>query len=70
MVQAEICRGIQQLLATVPPLDAPTKDRAWHELYKATLLDLMAATTPEVAAQAGQQAVRARTQARAIVSDY
>lgn len=70
MVQAEVCRAIAQVLATVPSLDAPTADRAWHELYKATVFDLLAATTPELAAQAGQQAARSRHQAHAIVSDY
>jgi hypothetical protein len=70
MVQAEVCFAIRQMWTMVPALDAPAADRAWFELYKAELMDLLGVMTPEVAAQAAQQAARARQQARAIISDY
>jgi hypothetical protein len=70
MVQAELCFALRQMFANIPTLDAPAADRSWHELYKADLADFIGGTTPEIAAQMAQLALRARSQARAIISDY
>jgi hypothetical protein len=70
IVQAELCFALRQMFATIPTLDAPAADRSWHELYKADLADFLGSTTPEIAAQMSQLALRARSQARAIISDY
>lgn len=68
-VQLEVCAAIRALLASVPPFSASIQQRADYLVRKAEVLELIAATDPCLAAQAGQLADRARQQAHALVYD-
>jgi len=70
VVQAEVSAAMRELLSSIPPHGASSQARVdWH-LRKAEVLDFVAATHPQYAAQAMTLALRARSEARAISSDY
>jgi len=70
VVQAEVGAQVRELLSSVPPQDADSKTRADWYVRKAEVLDFVAATHPQWAAQAERQGLRAESKARAIACDY
>ena len=69
-VELEIAAAIRMLLASIPPQETTTRQRADYQLRKAEVLDWLAATHPAWAAQATAISARARHEARALALDY
>ncbi len=70
VVQSEVSAAVRQLLSSVPPFGAGTQQLANYQFRKGEVLDFLAATNPEFAAQAQALAARARYEARAVACDY
>ncbi|MGH3539303.1 MAG: hypothetical protein ACRDQJ_13620 [Pseudonocardiaceae bacterium] len=70
VVLTEIGYGFRMLFATIPSLRASAEQRSDFELYKAQLFEAWAAVAPSCAAQALQQADKAKREAHAINLDY
>jgi hypothetical protein len=68
VVQSEVCTAIRALLASIPPCTASIPQRADYQIRKAEVFDLLAATDPCLATQAGEAAARARHEAHALAS--
>lgn len=68
VVQTEVCTAIRALLASVPPFMASIQQHADYQIRKAEVLDLLAATDPCLAVQAGNLAARARQEAHTIAA--
>jgi len=70
VVEAEVGAAVRELLSSVPPQGAGSQARADWYVRKAEVLDFVAATHPQWAAQSIGLAVRSRAEARAIACDY
>ncbi len=68
VVQSEVCTAIRALLASIPPFAASIPQRVDYQVRKAEVLDLVAATDPCLAIQAGELAARARQEANALAA--